>query len=248
MSETLFRGYEQDYQDASNSAKQDLALLSSQSGEKKKSTIRRIEKLLDNGRDNIRQMDTEANSIVDRPVKDRLKKKVQACKQDLEILTSELNRSSKTEATDRTSLLGKEDIDTLARGNRSKLASTQISMERGSDSLARSLQLMEENESIGIQASQSLREQGEQIVRTHQRIYDTDSDVKRGGKLIGNMTRRQITNRVILALIVLALLIAIGICLFFIIRAIVQKYETPAPAPQPTTTKPPTSEAPKMFF
>jgi flagellar basal body-associated protein FliL len=74
-----------------------------------------------------------------------------------------------------------------------------------------------------------------------------NSDVQRGGRLIGNMTRRQLTNRLILALIVLALLAVIGVILYFVIKAIVDKYKpapepTAAPTPAPiTTTRSPVS-------
>lgn len=68
-----------------------------------------------------------------------------------------------------------------------------------------------------------------------------NSDIRRGSKLIGNMTRRQLTNRLILLCVILALLAVIGVILYFVIKALVDKYgPTPAPTPAPTTTHAPT--------
>jgi flagellar basal body-associated protein FliL len=69
-----------------------------------------------------------------------------------------------------------------------------------------------------------------------------NSELKRGSRLIGNMTRRQLTNRLIIVLIVLALLAVIGVILYFVIKALIDKYgPTPAPTPVPTTPAPTTT-------
>lgn len=124
-------------------------------------------------------MDTEANSMATKDVKERLKKKVVAYRQDLDNMTNDFERanntsisSSKINATDRSALLGgvQDDFESIARDNRGRLAESQVALERSDNSLMRSLALMEETESIGVESAQNLRQQGDQIRRTHQRV------------------------------------------------------------------------------
>ena len=54
-------------------------------------------------------------------------------------------------------------------------------------------------------------------------MHQIYAETNRGGRLITSMTRRQITTRIILILIVLALLLTLGVILYFIIRQLLPK-------------------------
>lgn len=110
-------------------------------------------------------------------VKERLKRKVQSYRQDLDNMTNDFDKvnssssSSRPAYTDRSSLLGaQEEIETYSKDNRGRLAESQAALERSNNSLMNSLAMMEETETIGAEASQTLKGQGEQIRRTHEKV------------------------------------------------------------------------------
>jgi len=82
--------------------------------------------------------------------------------------------------------------------------------------------MLQEIEDQSIQTSGLLRGQRDQIIDQGTRLNQINDNTDRAGKIVGRMSRRQITNRIILILVILALLIGIalmiGFTLWFIFR------------------------------
>jgi vesicle transport through interaction with t-SNAREs protein 1 len=237
----LFRGYETDYIELSNQMKRQLVQIKNQTGEQRKRTYQQIHKDIENAERLIKNMEYEANSIVAREVRERLLQKMKNIKNDVANLRSELSQyGGGGMASERDHLLGgksgKDEFQIANEDYRSRLISSSRALERTNDSLARSQQLMEETEQIGIEVASDVRRQGEQLRSTRDRLQDANQQLSLSSRIIGRMSRRQITNRIILILIILIMLAVIGVILYFIIKPLIPKPTPPAPAPAPAPT------------
>lgn len=189
-------------------------------------------------------MEYETNSVVAREVKERLLQKVKNIKNDVAGLRSELSQyGGGGMASERDHLLGgakngKDEFQVANENYRNRLISSSRALERTNDSLARSQQLMEETEQIGIEVASDVKSQGEQLRSTRDRLQDANQQLSLSSRIIGRMSRRQITNRIILILVILIMLAVIGVILYFIIKSLIPKPAPPAPAPSPPAPGP----------
>ncbi|KAG2374902.1 hypothetical protein C9374_010276 [Naegleria lovaniensis] len=219
MSE-LFRSYEDEYFEASNSIKRSLAALKNQTGDAKKQTARKIEKDLDTANKHIKQMNLEMQSTVNVQEKENLKKKLKTYKQDLSNLQKELESSKSENARNRDALFSgyEDELPAASDDYRQRMVESTKVLERSNESLARASQILDETEQIGIDSAATLREQGERMKKTRDRLYDVDSEIKQGGRILGRMSRREILNKLIIIGVIVFLLIIIGVILFFILK------------------------------
>jgi len=224
MSE-LFRSYEDEYFEVSNLIKRSLAELKNQSGEAKKKTVRKVEKDLDTANKHIKQMNLEMQSTVTVQEKENLKKKLKTYKTDLSNLQKELEGlKSDSNKNNRDALFAgnyDDDLPASSEDHRNRLVQSTKVLERSNESLARANQILDETEQIGIDAGATLRGQGERMKQTRDKLYDVDSELKQGGRILGRMSRREILNKIIIIGIILFLLAIIGVILFFIIKPLV---------------------------
>lgn len=91
-------------------------------------------------------------------------------------------------------------------------------MERTSQSVFRATQVAQESEQIGTEVVNELGVQREALVRTRERITDTNQDLNKANKIIRSMNRRVLTNKCLLIVIILmevAILIAVVYWKFF---------------------------------
>ncbi|KAL9645145.1 hypothetical protein ABK040_002348 [Willaertia magna] len=222
MSE-LFRNYEEEYFELSNGIKRQLADVKNQTGDSKQKTLRKIERDLESANKNIKQMNLEMQSTVDIKGKEQLKNKLKTYKQDVSNLQKQLEMAriqSKGSAA-RDQLLGTEGDEELqfasSEDHRNRLIQSTKVLERSNDTLNRASQILDETEQIGIDSAIKLREQGDQIRGTRDKLYDVDTEIKQGGRILGRMSRREILNKIIIVGVILFLLVIIGVILFFII-------------------------------
>jgi len=75
-------------------------------------------------------------------------------------------------------------------------------LERTSQSLFRTTQIALETEEIGTGVIQELGQQREVLIRTRERLVDTDVELGRSRRILQTMYRGAITNKLILALII----------------------------------------------
>jgi chromosome segregation ATPase len=231
----IFRGYENEYYEIVNKMKRQLLEVKSQAGDAKRRTLQTLDKNNETAEKLIKDMTYEANNIAAYDVSEKLKQRIKNMQRDLDQTKTEIRKNKEAKAvSERDSLLGssrqQDEFAATDSDHKQRLIQSTNRLDRSTDSIHRSLAMIEEAEQIGIGTSVDLKNQGEQLRRTRDRIDDANQELTTGGKIIGRMSRRQITNRIILVLIIIGLLAIIGIILYFIIKPIVNKYKKkPAP-------------------
>jgi vesicle transport through interaction with t-SNAREs protein 1 len=76
-------------------------------------------------------------------------------------------------------------------------------LERTSQSLYRTTQVALESEEIGTGVIQELSQQREVLVRTRERLTDTDAELGRSRRILKSMSRVAMTNKLVLIVIIL---------------------------------------------
>mmetsp|Transcript_4406 Transcript_4406/g.16614 ORF Transcript_4406/g.16614 Transcript_4406/m.16614 type:complete len:254 (+) Transcript_4406:641-1402(+) len=160
-------------------------------------------------------MEMEANSVTDNPTKQRLLERLRKYQQNLKGLERQLKeqrRSSEKAAL----LAGASDpYEVTSDDHRQRLAMNTDRLQQTSRSLDSALRVIEDTEQIGVDTAMMAREQGNQMRRTKERLAEINGEVRRGGRIIGRMSRRQLTNKIILIGIIVAILLAIFLVIFF---------------------------------
>ena len=199
--------------------------------EARKRTLQQLSKNLERADSLLRDMEQEVASIAKRDIRDKLNTRLKTVSGDIAKTRSEFeaqkNRGPNS-GSERDSLLGsggakKDEFQIAEDDYRSRLAQSTRSVERTSDSLQRSMQILDETEQMGVQTAEDVKRQGEQLRRTRDRLHDANEELTVGSRIIGRLSRRQITNRIIIILIILLMLVVIGILVFFIVRPFVKK-------------------------
>ncbi|EFC39057.1 vesicle transport v-snare protein [Naegleria gruberi] len=222
MSE-LFRSYEDEYFEASNGIKRSLAELKSVSGDAKKRVVRKIEKDLDTANKQIKQMNLEMTSTANPQEKENLKKKLKTYGQDLTNLKKEFEGAKSDNNRNRDALFSggyDDDLPSASDDYRNRLVQSTQVLERSNETLDRASKILDETEQMGVETAGTLREQGERMKKTRDKLYDVDSQIKQGGRILGRMSRREVLIKVIIIAVILFLLLIIGIILFFIFYGI----------------------------
>lgn len=187
----------------------------------------------------LRDMEQEVSSTAKSSVRSKLSTRLETVRKDVEKVRLEFeehkNRDRSGASSERDSLLGvsggggkkggdkKSEFEIAEEDYRGRLAQSTRSVERTSDSLQRSMQILDETEQMGIGTADDLKRQGEQLRRTRDRLHDANAELTTGSRIIGGMSRRQITTRIVVILIILLMLIIIGILVFFIVRPFIKK-------------------------
>lgn len=92
----------------------------------------------------------------------------------------------------------------------STIQSTHGTLERASQSIARSTQVAVETEQIGTEVVGELSQQRETLLRTRQRITDTDAELSRAEVIMRKMACGVLSNKIILVLIILMEIAILG--------------------------------------
>lgn len=120
------------------------------------------------------------------------------------------------------SLFDSKEDEPLLLDSRSKALEGVKRLEDSNQSLLRSKQMIEDIQDQTIKTSGTLRGQRDQIIDQNTRLEQINDNTNRAGTIIGRMSRSQITTRIILLLVVIALILGIlfmiGFTLWFIFR------------------------------
>lgn len=242
MSETeLFQSYESEYFEKSREISQELESAKKLSGERRKAATRRVQKLLGQAKSIMGNMEMEANSLNTYETREMLKKRLRTYKQDMAKLRrdyEDLSRNRGAYASDSRGVLFEgaydDDLDSTSHDHRERLVQNTRRLDKSTESLHRSRQLLNEVESQAMDTAAVLGDQGNQIRRTIERTQDIQVDVRQGGRTISLMGRRQVTNKLIIVGVILALIVAIlivlAIILYPLITSLIDLFK---PAPQP---------------
>ncbi|RUS21663.1 t-SNARE [Endogone sp. FLAS-F59071] len=219
----LFESYEQEYTTLCATIKQKIEQeIPSQSGEKRKATIRVVEREVEEVDEMISQMEME---ILNMPqsTRTRFQARLRVYRTELDKLKRELKRAAThaPSSAERDELLGRsgangstDDLDVSTMDQRARLLSGTDRLAQSSQRLQESHRIALETESVGVNILGTLRGQREQIISTRNALADADSYIDKASKTLKGMARRMATNRMISAAIILVLVALIILVIY----------------------------------
>lgn len=188
----------------------------SESKEHATSLFTQIEKNFEDSDDLFEQMDLEIRGL---PPDERPKLNNQ-----LESFRAEQKRLQREFQTSRRRFQRKQDRSVLMDGDttldmsasdivtnaKQRLLENTESLERSSRKLDQGQELLAESESIGASVLNDLSHQKEVLFRSRNRLRETDDDLSTGSRVLSRMITRAQQSKVVLAIVVVAVLVAVG--------------------------------------
>lgn len=184
-------------------------------GEMRKSTVREVEKKIEDANLIIEEMEEEAGSAPG-SYRNSMMSKIRSYRRDFAQLKRDLAKPSGQVNVS----FGREelfDTDPMA-GQKNKVMRGTETLNRASESIARSTRVAVETEQIGGEIIDELGDQRESLVRTRDRLKDVDQDLGKSKRILNSMAIRIATNKLILLCIILvelAILAAVVYIRFF---------------------------------
>lgn len=222
----FFKSAEQEYIDFIQVIETNLARLDSAKDGKRADMISKIGKKIKQAQRSIQNMEMELNSVSNFQDRQRLSDRVSKYSQNLNAFERQLKEQKKN--SERSALLaGSTDADfSTSDDHRARLAMSTDRLKETGKSLDTALRVLESTEVLGAETAMMTREQGDQMRRAKDRLAEINGDVSRGSRIIGRISRRQLTNKIILLAIIVVILLAIFLVVFFaIILPIILKFK-----------------------
>ncbi|KAH7679652.1 vesicle transport through interaction with t-SNAREs 1 protein [Dioscorea alata] len=217
MSE-VFDGYERQYCEISASLSKKCTSAGLLDGEQKKQKVSEIKSGLDEAEALIRKMDLEARSLQP-TVKAMLLAKLREYKSDLNNLKSELKRITSANSNNKTreDLLELGMADTLAASTdqRGRLLMSTERINQSSERIKESRRTMLETEDLGVSILQDLHQQRQSLLHAHNTLHGVDDNIGKSRKILGAMSRRMDRNKWIIGTVIVVLVLAILLILYF---------------------------------
>lgn len=220
MSE-VFEGYERKYCELSANLSKKCTSASLLDGEQKKQKISEIKAGIDEAESLIRKMDLEARSLQPN-VKAVLLVKLREYKSDLNNLKSEVKRlsSGNPNQAARDELLesGMADALTVSAEQRARLMMSTERLNKSSERVRESRRTMLETEELGVSILQDLHQQRQSLLHADNTLHGVDDNIGRSKRILTNMSRRMGRNKWIIGAIIVVLVLAIALILYFKLR------------------------------
>ncbi|XVF03283.1 hypothetical protein REPUB_Repub04eG0248100 [Reevesia pubescens] len=218
MSE-VFEGYERQYCElsANLSRKCNSASLILDS-EQKKLKFSEINSGIDEAEVLIRKMDLEARSL--QPgIKATLLAKLREYKADLNKLKREFKRISSPNANQAAHDLllesGMADAHSVSGEQRERLSMSVERLNQSSDRIKESRRTILETEELGVSILEDLHQQRQTLLHAHNKLSDVDNAIDKSKKVLTTMSRRITKNKWTVVSIIVALVLAIIIILYY---------------------------------
>lgn len=217
----VFEGYERQYCEVSANLTKKCTAAVSLNGEQKKQKVSEIKTGIDEAEALIRKMDLEARSLQP-SVKAALLAKLREYKSDLNNLKSEVKKivSGNLNPSARDDLLesGMTDTLTASADQRSRLMISTERLNKSGDRIKDSRRTMLETEELGVSILQDLHSQRQSLLHAHDTLHGVDDNIGKSKRILTNMSRRMSRNKWIISSIIVILVIAIALILYFKLR------------------------------
>ncbi|XP_072993724.1 vesicle transport v-SNARE 11-like [Typha latifolia] len=217
MSE-VFEGYERQYCEISASLSRKCSSAAVSEGEQRKQKVSAIKSGLEDAEALIRKMDLEARSLQP-SVKAGLLAKLREYKSDLNNLKSELKRITTTNPNQATreELLESGMADTLAvtTDQRGRLLMSTERLNQSTDRIKESRRTMLETEELGVSILQDLHQQRQSLLHAHNTLHGVDDNIGKSKRILSAMSRRMDRNKWIIGSVIVALVLAIFLILYY---------------------------------
>lgn len=214
----MFDSYEREYCELSTGISRKTQTLSSLSAAEKDPKLQEIQADVAEAKALITRMDLEARSL---PVasKTPMLAKLREYKEDLNKLKREMTKAAAAGVNDeaRDELLSRAELgsSSTSAGQRERLLQTHEQLNITGDRIRQGKQTLLETEELGVSILQDLHKQRETINHAREHLHDADDSIGRARKVLTSMSRRAMTNKLILALIIMLLLASIGVIIYF---------------------------------
>jgi len=218
MASSLLEGYEQQYGVITASITARTAKLSSATiGEDRRSVIQHIEKEVEEAKEILEQMGLEARELA-AASRTKYQTRIQSYSVELDRLDGDFRKAKTSYYRAREDLLGESDQDYYDGSQKQSLIDNTEKLERGNRRLEVGYKVAIETEQIGNQIMTDLNEQRETIQRTRARLRDTDDELGISGRVLNRMVLRIMQNRLVIVGVVLLILFAIIVGVYFTVR------------------------------
>ncbi|CEM14179.1 unnamed protein product [Vitrella brassicaformis CCMP3155] len=217
-----FTSYEDDYHQLARDISQRISQIQTQRCGP--AEVAETGDLLQDARSCLKHMELEVQSM---PANTSLTNKVKRIRADLTDLSRDFDRVRARHQRDQ--LIGRgryaaddtsasvpmsggqqmQESSSAPSSHRARLLEGQDMLQDGTRRLEQSKRVALDTESVGINVMSDLKGQRETLMRTHQHVRDTDSNLQRAKRILRTMGRRALTNKVLLHVIIVLLLLAI---------------------------------------
>ncbi|KAJ8289655.1 hypothetical protein GJAV_G00003780 [Gymnothorax javanicus] len=190
-------------------------------GEEKKRLVRAFDETFGEAEEVLQGMDKELRSAPS-SFRNAMSSKLRLYRRDL----AKLQRDMKTSdlglgfggraADDKHSVYkAQNEQSTHVQSQRALLLQGTESLKNTSQSIERSQRIAAETDDIGRDIIEELGEQREQLDRTRDRLVHTGENLSRSRRILRSMSRRLVTNKLLLAVIILMELAILGAVVYF---------------------------------
>ncbi|KAK2172739.1 hypothetical protein NP493_934g00000 [Ridgeia piscesae] len=216
---SLMESYEQQYSNLTAEIVSHTGKIPNLSGSDKSTEVSHVERLLDETHELLEQMELEVRGL---PPADRQKyqTRLKSYQAELATLEKELKKARiafSDTVHSREELLGMEEGH-QSEDQRARLLDNSERLERVGKKIDHGYRTCIETEQIGEEILGNLHSQRETIQRSRNRLRDTNEALGQSSRVLSGMMRRMIQNRIFLVALSVALVIIIGVALYFATR------------------------------
>mmetsp|Transcript_5068 Transcript_5068/g.7344 ORF Transcript_5068/g.7344 Transcript_5068/m.7344 type:complete len:205 (-) Transcript_5068:80-694(-) len=201
MSSIPFDRYDDEFQSLTDQVKQSL----------EDSDVEFSASLLSQCEDLLKQMSVEARGVDDASTKRDLLAKVRQCKSTLSGLREEFKALRMTE--DRSSLMGNSRSNG-ENGSKERLLQTQNQLEQQNETLDRARRVMADTEEVAVDITTELGRNREVLETAHGRVREVSGLTNRARRLLQNMNRRAVQQKLAMYSIAGIIILVAGIILW----------------------------------
>lgn len=211
----LFSHYEQQFGNLSAEITARICKIPNLHGTSKKAAISDVERCFDEARELVEQMELEVREVSGEE-KAKLGHRLKAYKNEMKRFQQDLKKAriAFSDQEGRNELLGGEDSQS-SEDQRTRLLDNTERLERTGNHLEEGYKICVETEQIGVDIMNNLQRDREVIERARDRTRQTDSTLSKSSRVLTGMMRRVIQNRIIMAVICLAILAIIGLVIYY---------------------------------
>jgi len=207
----LFEQYEAEFLKKIGIIRERISALSNFSGERKKVAISETERLIEDAKKYYSRMEEQANQRRNIP-----QSKLRNYSSDLTRVQRDLEHATLLESSfQRRDDYLYDDYQVQEIDQRRRLVDNTQKIDDGTSRLHNAHRIAIETEDIGTGALTALHGQKDQLVRTRDNLGLIDDNMTRSRRILTSMSRRIVTNKIILLCIIGVLLLAIGLVVYF---------------------------------
>lgn len=206
MSSIPFERYDDEFQSLTNQIKSSL---------REEGNVEFTSSLLSQCDDLLKQMSVEARGVDDSNVKRDLLANVRQCKSTLSALREEFK--AKKGAHERSHLLinsGSANTNESKNASKERLIQAHGQLLQQNDTLDRARRVMADTEEVGMEITAELARNRETLETAHGRVREVSGLTNRARRLLQNMSRRAVQQKLALYTIGVVIVLVVGIILW----------------------------------